>query len=156
MKKYQFILILLIIIILTTACENQKIKEEEKEKKETEEKVEEPKMELAVKMTIDNDTYHVTLEDNETTKEFMEMLPLTLEMKDLNNNEKYYYLDKDLPTNSYNPDIIKKGDIMIYGKNCFVIFYETFETDYNYTKIGHIKDLKEFEEEDIIVKIEKE
>ena len=33
---------------------------------------------------------------------------------------------------------INAGDLMLYGSNCLVIFYESFSTSYSYTKIGHI------------------
>ena len=28
---------------------------------------------------------------------------------------------------------------MLYGNNCIVIFYESFNTSYSYTKIGYIE-----------------
>ncbi len=67
-------------------------------------------------------------------------LPLTLEMDELNGNEKYYYLNEDLPSSSGRVDMIRTGDLMLYGSNCLVSFFETFETRYAYTRIGHIDD----------------
>ena len=40
---------------------------------------------------------------------------------------------------------------MLYGNNCLVIFYKTFETSYSYTKIGHIDNLEDLGNEDITV-----
>ena len=60
-------------------------------------------------------------------------------MNELNGNEKYYYLDQKLPTNSQAVGYITAGDVMLYGNNCLVIFYESFSTSYSYTKIGHIE-----------------
>ncbi len=77
---------------------------------------------LNVKVIINNKTYTATLEDNKTTREFIDMLPLEINMQELNGNEKYYYLDNKLSTNSYNPKTINKGDIMLYGNNCLVLF----------------------------------
>ena len=71
----------------------------------------------------------------------IEMLPLEITMDELNGNEKYVYLDKSLPTNSTNPKHINKGDIMLFGNDCLVIFYKSFDTTYSYTKIGHIDNL---------------
>lgn len=81
---------------------------------------------------------NVILENNSTVNALLNILPLEIYMKELNSNEKYYYLDTSLPTNSKSIETIHAGDIMLYGDNCLVIFYETFNTSYSYTKIGHI------------------
>lgn len=80
----------------------------------------------------------VNLEDNATVNALIKLLPLDTNMKELNGNEKYCYLSKSLPTNSENIGTIHEGDIMLYGDDCLVIFYETFNTSYSYTQIGHI------------------
>ena len=66
------------------------------------------------------------------------MFPLTIKMSELNGNEKYYYLDKSLPSNPKKVGSITAGDVMLYGDDCVVIFYKSFSTSYKYTKIGHI------------------
>lgn len=100
---------------------------------------------LNIKVIVNNKTYTATLEDNETTRELINMLPLEINMQELNGNEKYYYLDNKLPTNTYNPKIINKGDIMLYGNNCLVLFYESFNTSYSYTKLGKIDNPKDLD-----------
>ena len=87
---------------------------------------------------INGETLTATLENNATTDALLELLPLEISMSELNGNEKYCYLTKSLPTNSENIGTIHAGDIMLYGDDCLVIFYETFNTSYRYTKIGHI------------------
>lgn len=59
-------------------------------------------------------------------------------MNELNNNEKYCYLNTSLLNDASCPGTINAGDMMLWGNNCIVIFYETFETSYSYTKIGKI------------------
>lgn len=61
-------------------------------------------------------------------------------MKDLNKNEKHYDLSKALHTNASVPEIIKNGDLMLYGSNTLVLFYKSFSTSYSYTKLGHVDD----------------
>lgn len=107
-----------------------------------------------IKITIDNQSYNLNLIDNETSRAFINMLPLSIKMNDLNNNEKYYYLSNSLPTNDYNPKTINKGDVMIYGGNCLVIFYKSFNTSYSYTKIGHIDNLDNLDDGDIDILLE--
>lgn len=63
---------------------------------------------------------------------------MELEMNELNGNEKYFYLDSSLPVNPYSPNTIGKGDIMLFGSSCLVIFYKNFNTSYSYTRIGKI------------------
>ncbi len=108
-----------------------------------------------IKVTINSKTYELKLENNNTVEEFIELLPQAFTMNDLNGNEKYVYMDKTLITNVYSPKYIEKGDVMLYGNNCLVIFYKSFDTSYSYTKIGHIDNLENLEDGRINVKFEK-
>lgn len=96
----------------------------------------------SAKLLIDNKEYSITLEDNETVDSLINNMPLDLSMSNLNGNEFYSYLDFTLPTNSSNPGKINKGDIYLYGNNCLVIFYESFNTSYSYTKIGKLDNIE--------------
>ena len=100
---------------------------------------EEPDM-LKIEIIVGDKAFSATLYDNAAAKALMDMLPLTLDMSELNGNEKYYYLDTSLPTNASRPSGIKTGDIMLYGNSCLVLFYESFSTSYSYTPIGRIDD----------------
>ena len=86
--------------------------------------------------------FTATLEENGTAQAFADLLPLTLNMSELNGNEKYFYLSTTLPSAPVNPGTIHAGDIMLYGSSCIVIFYKTFNTSYSYTRIGHIDDVE--------------
>ena len=97
----------------------------------------------------------LNLESNETVTKLLELLPLEVEMSELNGNEKYIYLDESLPTHSSNPKHINSGDVMLFGDNCLVIFYKSFDTSYSYTRIGHIDNLKDLGSNNITVKITK-
>ena len=82
--------------------------------------------------------FTATLLDNPTAAAFKAMLPLTMNMTELNGNEKYFDLSRKLPTNAYNPGKINIGDLLLYGSKTLVLFYETFSTSYSYTKLGKI------------------
>ena len=94
-----------------------------------------------IKIKVNSQTFTATLLDNKSVKAFKEMLPLTMKMTELNGNEKYFDLPNSLPTNSYNPQTIKTGDLMLYGSKTFVLFYKTFSTPYSYTKLGSLDDV---------------
>ena len=108
-----------------------------------------------VKVIINDKEYTIDLEDNETANSFASLLPREFEMNELNGNEKYVYLDNTLPTSSYSPKRINAGDVMLYGNNCLVVFYKSFDTSYSYTKIGHINNLPDLGNENISIRIEK-
>lgn len=88
--------------------------------------------------------FKTELYDNETVRALVEMLPMTLTMDELNGNEKFYFMDKSLPTDTQSIGTIQNGDIMLYGTDCLVLFFKTFDTSYTYTRIGHIEDAEAF------------
>ncbi len=149
MKK--ILLCSLMLLLFLTGCNK---KEVEKPKTNNNEVTKE-EMVKEMKATIDGREYTIILEDNATTKKLAKLAPFEITMEELNGNEKYYYLSDNLPVDSYNPNYIEKGDVMLYGSNCIVIFYKSFDTPYSYTKIGHIDNLPDLGNKDIIVKFEK-
>ena len=96
--------------------------------------------ETSINIIIGSKAFTATLADSETGEAFAALLPLTVTMNELNGNEKYHYLSSSLPTAAYQPGTIHAGDLMLYGNNCVVLFYETFNTSYSYTRLGSIDD----------------
>ena len=94
-----------------------------------------------MKIKIGNSTFTATLYENATATAFKSILPLTVNMVELNGNEKYVDLSRNLPTKAANPGTIQNGDLMLYGSSTLVLFYKTFSTSYGYTKIGRIDDV---------------
>lgn len=91
-----------------------------------------------LKITVGTTTFSATLENNAAAAAFKALLPMTVNMSDMNGNEKYHYLSGSLPTSSSSPGTIQAGDLMLYGSSCVVLFYETFRTSYSYTRLGRI------------------
>ena len=94
-----------------------------------------------MRLKIGNSTFTATLYDNAMVTAFKSRLPMTVNMIELNGNEKYFDLPQSLPTNASNPGIIQNGDLMLYGANTLVVFYKTFSTSYSYTRLGRIDDV---------------
>lgn len=101
---------------------------------------------INITITAGGQSFQAKLYDNETTRAFLERLPMTVDMGELNSNEKYAYLSNSLPVNSGNPSTIHTGDIMLFGSDCLVLFYEDFSTAYSYTTLGYVEDISGFKE----------
>lgn len=98
-----------------------------------------------IHVIIGKKIFVATLVENTTATTFKSMLPLTISMKELNNNEKYGSLPKNLPINASVPASIQTGDLMLFGSNTIVVFYKPFSTSYSYTKVGKIDDTMELQ-----------
>ena len=89
-------------------------------------------------MTVGEHCFSITLTDSVAAHEFAAQLPLTLDMAELNGNEKHADLQRALPVNASRTGTIRNGDLMLYGANTLVIFYSTFESSYSYTRLGRV------------------
>ena len=151
MKKILITVLLIGLVLSLSACGKKK-EVENMNTEETKEDINIQENVNSVLALINGKTYKIFLEDNDTAKSFANMLPKELEMDELNGNEKYIYLDTKLPSKPSNPKRINAGDVMLYGDNCIVIFYKSFDTPYSYTKIGHIDNLPDLGSGSITVK----
>lgn len=91
-----------------------------------------------IRLLVGRAEFAVTLADNAAAREFASRLPMTLTMTELNGNEKYGQLAEPLPTSSEAPGRIHTGDLMLWGDDTLVLFYDTFSTPYRYTRLGAI------------------
>lgn len=94
----------------------------------------------AVNIQVGNKNFTATLYDNDTARALLEKLPLTLNMDELNGNEKFFFFSEKFPANSERVRNIKAGDLMLYGSDCLVLFYKSFSTSYSYTRLGYMED----------------
>ena len=92
-----------------------------------------------IKVTVNSKSFVVTTYNNATVHAFIALLPMTITMNDVNGNEKYRLLQGNLPTAPEVPAKINAGDLMLWGANGLVLFYETFNTSYSYSKIGYME-----------------
>jgi hypothetical protein len=95
-----------------------------------------------VKVKVGKKTFNAVFYDNKTSAALLKKLPVSYKMSELNGNEKYKYLKYDLPTDEKHVKKVKAGDIMLYGSDCLVVFYKSFNTSYDYTRVGRITNTK--------------
>ncbi|XXD93155.1 hypothetical protein J3P94_15160 [Pseudomonas sp. Z3-8] len=91
-------------------------------------------------MIVGEQRFGITLADATAAQSLAALAPLTLEMNDLNRNEKYATLPRALPVKASRPGTIRNGDLMLYGKDTLVVFYKDFNSTYAYTRLGHVND----------------
>ena len=91
-------------------------------------------------MTVGERRFAITLTNNAAARAFAAQLPLTLDMSELNGNEKHASLPKALPVNASRPGTIRNGDFMLYGTDTLVVFYSTFDSSYSYSRLGRVDD----------------
>ena len=77
--------------------------------------------------------------DTAAAEQFRDLLPMDIVMSELGGNEKYFYMDESLSASPSRIDRIEAGDVMLWGDDCIVIFYESFHTSYSYTRIAKIE-----------------
>ena len=94
--------------------------------------------ERSMKVWIGGTAFDAALAENDTARAFAALLPMELHMTELNGNEKYHYLMSGLPNAPERVGHIEAGDILLFGDSCVVVFYQSFDTPYSYTRIGRI------------------
>lgn len=93
---------------------------------------------MKIWMTVNGNRFGISFEDNATARAFAAQLPLSLNMEELDGNEKHTQLQNTLPADASRPGIINNGDLMLYGSSTLVVFYKTFPSAYSYTRIGKV------------------
>lgn len=100
----------------------------------------------SITIRVNDREYKVKVADNAAAQEFASSTPFELPMIELNGNEKYYQGSDKLKAEEYNPGHIEAGDLMLYGDDCIVLFYKSFDTTYSYTRLGWVENPEDLEE----------
>ncbi|MFF9607241.1 cyclophilin-like fold protein [Streptomyces sp. NPDC014684] len=97
---------------------------------------------MDIQLTTDSGTYHATLNDSATARDFAALLPLTLTLNDYAGTEKISGLPKKLSTaGSPSGTAAKAGDVTLYAPwGNLAIFYEDFPHSEGLVKIGEFTD----------------
>ena len=109
-------------------------------KDESEDNNQQEESAMVIKITVGGKVFSADIEANETGRAFLAKLPLTLDMSELNGNEKYCY-GVSLPRADKYFGTIAAGDLMLYSGNCIVLFYGS-AGGYSYTRIGQLQSVE--------------
>ena len=95
-----------------------------------------------IKLTVNgNEEIFVNLDDNQASRDFLEMLPLTLTFEDFNSTEKIATLPNELSTEGQPSGYIPKtGDFAYYAPwGNISVFYKDFRYSESLYKLGTIE-----------------
>lgn len=92
---------------------------------------------MKIRITVGRAAFTAEIDDSAAGRAFAERLPLTLDMSELNGNEKYACLAKPLPSAARHCARLEAGDLMLYGADCVVLFYGR-AGGYSYTRLGRL------------------
>ncbi|SUP43268.1 cyclophilin-like fold protein [Veillonella criceti] len=99
----------------------------------------------SIQMHIGNQTIQVRLADTVAAEQFVNQLPQTLTLQDVNDNEKYIVLNTSFTTDSKVAGTIKAGQLKLWGHQGLVLFYKNFDSSYAYTDLGEVVDPVDWE-----------
>ena len=125
--------LVVLICILATSCAPELLPEAPEVVEEMTNKQEQS---MTIQITIGNYMFKADIEGTASGKAFVAKLPLTLDMSELNGNEKYCY-GVSLPRADKYYESLAAGDLMLYSGNCLVLFYAP-AGGYSYTRIGRL------------------
>ncbi len=127
----RFVLFSVVLLLLSSSCQQDghAVAETQNVKQPSGEKME---------LVVGSHSFEIQISNTDAAKELAAMLPLTLSMSELNGNEKYANLSGRLTSRTEKVGKITAGDVMLWGNDCLVIFYKSFDTPYSYTRIGRI------------------
>nr|WP_314466335.1 cyclophilin-like fold protein [uncultured Clostridium sp.] len=92
-----------------------------------------------IKITVSGHELTATLNNNATTKAFIEKLPLTLPMLDLYSREVVYRFTDQLPTDNVSTTRYEVGEIVYWPPgHSFVILYAQNGEHFEMQKLGRI------------------
>ena len=95
---------------------------------------------MKILITVDGKSIRATLADNASTRDFVDLLPLTVTLEDYSRTEKIYYLPKKLSIKGAPSGMAPAiGDITYYAPwGNLAIFYKDFGYSSGLIKLGHI------------------
>ena len=96
----------------------------------------------SIDIDINGQTFSATLSDTEAARQFAARLPMTLDMSELNGNEKYYGTGTAYSTAGASVvSPIEAGDLMLYGDDYVVLFYSTHaNSQWSYVPLAKVDD----------------
>ena len=144
MRRFSFLVLVLALGALMSFCTPEPmagtpedVSQEQVNNENSSEEISNPQEQtMTIKITVGGKDFKAAIEETETGKAFYAKLPLTLDMSELNGNEKYCY-GVSLPKADKYFASIAAGDLMLYSGNCIVLFYGA-AGGYSYTRIGKL------------------
>jgi hypothetical protein len=96
---------------------------------------------MKIMVHVNGTPFGATIDEGAAGQALLAQLPLTLAMDELHGNEKYCYTGQPFGGEAQTPATIEAGDLMVFGSDCLVLFYESFaNSGWSYQRVGRIDD----------------
>lgn len=155
MKKIFSFIVLITLILSLTSCRNKTVSNTSQDTTSSQSQIEnklstesipsDDKQDgmTNITITVNNTVFSAKLYNNDAARALLAQFPMTLNMSDLNGNEKYYNLSVNLPSEfTEKPETMNAGELMCWSGNCLVLFYKPFSNSYEgYVRLGYIEDV---------------
>lgn len=93
---------------------------------------------VKIEMDVNGESFEVYLESNKAAQELVDLLPLSVELRDFGGFEKVGSIGTSLTTQDQYITT-DPGDIVLYQGNQIVLFYGS--NSWSYTRLGYIEDV---------------
>ncbi len=137
MKRFGCLILVMMLLVLSACSSVQDNQQAKQTQTTTTSKTEEEKM---VTATVNGETFTITLNQSQAEQEFLNLLPLTLDMRDVNGNEKYTVLNQTFTNDDKKAGTLHAGDLKLWTGDGLVLFYDDFPSSYQYTDLGTMSD----------------
>lgn len=137
MKRFGCLILVMMLLVLSACSSVQDNQQAKQTQTTTTSKTEEEKM---VTATVNGETFTITLNQSQAEQEFLNLLPLTLDMRDVKGNEKYTVLNQTFTNDDKKAGTLHAGDLKLWTGDGLVLFYDDFPSSYQYTDLGTMSD----------------
>lgn len=132
MKKWMICFAVMFIFTMTAATGVKSTEKEPISREELEVKTQ-------AEIVVNGKKFTAAIFENAAAEKLMEGMPMKVNMREFGGTEKQAHLPESFRAEPEKVGRVQAGDLALLKSDCLVLFYEDFETPYQYTRIGYIE-----------------
>lgn len=95
-----------------------------------------------INLVINGKSYPAILSNNVSAKALVSRMPFTKILKTYQDQEMYTYLTTPIESDPQSVNGIHAGDLMLFGEDCLMLFFQNSNNTYRYTPLASIMDTR--------------